>query len=72
MTSPKPTLLDTVALLRDYEPMGLIQGQVGAVVELLGDDQALVEFCDSNGETYAMPTLPMSALLRLAYERVAA
>ena len=52
--------------------LGLVQGQVGTVVELLDDDFALVEFCDRDGATFSMPTLPISSLLRLSYEQVAA
>jgi hypothetical protein len=72
MSNAKPVLLDTVALLRDQEALGLVQGQVGTVVELFDDDKALVEFCDGDGVAFAMPTLPLSDLLRLAYEQVAA
>jgi Domain of unknown function (DUF4926) len=72
MTNTRPELLDPVALLRDEQALGLVQGQVGTVVELLNDDRALVEFCDGDGVAFALPTLPLSSLLRLAYERVAA
>ena len=46
MTKVQPNLLDAVALLSDQNELGLVQGQVGTVVELLDDDFALVEFCD--------------------------
>ncbi|NJR20553.1 MAG: DUF4926 domain-containing protein [Hyphomonadaceae bacterium] len=72
MTNTKPALLDAVALLTDQADLGLIQGQVGTVVELFEGDYALVEFCDGDGVAFAVPTLPLSALLRLAYEQVAA
>ena len=65
-------LLDTVALLHDQVALGLVRGQVGTVVELFDGDQALIEFCDGDGVAFAMPTLPLSDLLRLAYEQVAA
>jgi Domain of unknown function (DUF4926) len=68
----KPVLLDAVALLSDQEGLGLVQGQVGTVVELFDGDEALVEFCDGDGVAFAMPTLPLSDLLRLAYKQVAA
>jgi hypothetical protein len=65
-------LLDTVALLDDQVALRLVQGQAGTVVDLFNGDQALVEFCDGDGVAFAMPTLPLSDLLRLAYEQVAA
>jgi hypothetical protein len=71
MSINQPSLLDVVALLHDFEAEGLVRGQVGAVVELLGDDNALVEFANANGETFAMPTLPLRALLRLEFEPIA-
>ncbi|MCA3693190.1 DUF4926 domain-containing protein [Aquidulcibacter sp.] len=52
--------------------LGLVQGQVGTVVELLDDGNALVEFCDRNGATFALLSLPLTSLLRLAYDRVGA
>jgi hypothetical protein len=72
MVNRKPSLLDVVALLSDMKAEGLVKGQVGTVVDELDGDYALVEFCDQDGSTYAMPALPVSALLRLSYERVAA
>ena len=72
MTKVQPTLLDTVALLSDQSDLGLVLGQVGTVVEFLDDDFALVEFCDRDGATFSMPTLPIASLLRLSYEQVAA
>jgi hypothetical protein len=72
MTNARPNLIDVVALLSDHEELGLVQGQVGTVVELFDDDIALVEFCDRGGKTYAMPTLPISSLLRLVHFPVTA
>jgi hypothetical protein len=72
MTKVQLNLLDAVALLSDQSDLGLVQGQVGTVVELLDDDFVLVEFCDRDGTTFSMPTLPISSLLRLSYEQVAA
>lgn len=69
MIKVQASLLDAVALLTDQEEQGLVQGQVGTVVELLDDGYALVEFCDRNGATFALPSLPLSSLLRLAYDR---
>ena len=72
MTKVQLNLLDAVAHLSDKNELGLVQGQVGTVAELLDDDFALVEFCDRDGATFSMPTLPISSLLRLSYEQVAA
>ena len=62
-----PSLLDAVALLTDVPARGLARGQVGTVVENLGDDCALVEFSDHDGRAYAIVPLPRSELLVLHY-----
>jgi hypothetical protein len=72
MTDRAIALLDTVALLRDAPTLGLLKGQVGAVVEELDAATVIVEFVDSAGETFALATLPRRDLLRLAYEQQAA
>ena len=46
-------LLDTVALLDDRPEYELRAGEVGTVVELLGDGVYEVEFSDEDGQTYA-------------------
>ncbi|MGP0066700.1 MAG: DUF4926 domain-containing protein [Isosphaeraceae bacterium] len=59
-------LLDTVAVLGDIPALGLTSGEVGAVVEILGDGEALeVEFCDNSGQTYGLHTLRASQLIAL-------
>jgi hypothetical protein len=59
-------LLDTVALTEDVPAHGLTAGEVGAVVEILGDREAFeVEFCDSAGVTYGLHTLRASQLIPL-------
>ncbi len=51
-------LLDTVALTADVPALGLAAGEIGAVVEVLGDGAAFeVEFCDRDGTTYGLHTL---------------
>jgi hypothetical protein len=42
-------LLDIVALMTDLPERGLVQGQVGTVVEQLADDVFEIEFCDEGG-----------------------
>jgi len=46
-------LLDTVALREDLPARNLRAGEVGTVVELLGDRVYEVEFCDEEGQTYS-------------------
>jgi uncharacterized membrane protein len=50
-------LLDTVALTDDHLDSGLCKGDIGAVVELLGQDQYKVEFVAASGRTQALITL---------------
>jgi hypothetical protein len=47
----------------------LRQGQVGTVVERLGDGEAFeVEFSDTDGQAYALLAIPAEELLVLRYE----
>ena len=50
-------LLDTVALTDDHLEAGLRKGDVGAVVEVLGQDAYEVEFVAASGRTQALVTL---------------
>ncbi len=50
-------LLDTVALTDDHLEAGLRKGDVGAVVEVLGQDAYEVEFVAASGRTQALITL---------------
>ncbi len=54
---------DVVALTEDIPDRGLLRGQVGTVVELLGSSVFEVEFADNDGRTYAMRSLKSSQLL---------
>jgi hypothetical protein len=63
-------LLSVVALVEDLPDQQLVRGQVGTVVELLAQDTFEVEFCDDDGRTYAMASLPASQLMRLHHEPV--
>ncbi len=64
--TPNIELLDTVAVVVDLPELGLSIGEVGAVVEVLGDGAAFeVEFCDSNGQTYGLHTLRANQLIAL-------
>jgi hypothetical protein len=63
--SERASVLDVVALLVDRD--GLARGQVGTVVETLGDDAVLVEFSDDSGRAYAVFPCERSELLVLHY-----
>ena len=45
----EPAVLDPVALLADLPSEGLSRGQVGTVMETLGEKAVLVEFSDVQG-----------------------
>lgn len=62
----KINLLDTVALIEDVPQFNLAAGEVGAVVEILGDGEAFeVEFCNSAGQTYGIHALKASQIVPL-------
>ena len=61
-------LLDVVALTTDVPERGLVQGQVGTVVEELTDGVFEVEFCDDQGKTYAQCALKAGQLMVLYYQ----
>lgn len=61
-------LFDTVALLKAMPGKNLRIGQVGAVVEILGDDNFEIEFTDKQGRTIALVPLKRADLLVLQYE----
>jgi hypothetical protein len=56
-------LLDVAALLENIEKHGLVVGQVGTVVDVLDENVYEVEFCDNNGQTYAVLALPSDQLM---------
>ena len=58
-------LLDTVALRHDLPVRKLRAGEVGTVVELLGNDTYEVEFCDTAGQTYAQFALRKDQVILL-------
>ena len=59
-------LLDTVALLADLPTLGLRAGEVGTVVEILGDGEAYeVEFADNSGITYGLHALKLDQIIAL-------
>ena len=60
--------LAVVALLADLPEKGLFRGQVGTVVQTGLPDQVLVEFCDSDGVTYAIQMIESASLMRLHHQ----
>jgi hypothetical protein len=60
--------LDVVALTTDLPEHGLVRGQVGTVLEILGPGIVEVEFSDDEGRTYAQLALRDAQLLRLHYK----
>ncbi len=65
-----PTLLDVIALVEDVPARGLVQGQVGTLVERLGDDVFEVEFSDDEVRTYATLALRSDQLMILRHQPV--
>jgi hypothetical protein len=67
MTMANIRLLDVVALTTDLPDKGLVRGQVGTIVELLGPDVYEVEFSDDDGHAYALLPLRDQELMTLHY-----
>ncbi|HEX5010285.1 MAG TPA: DUF4926 domain-containing protein [Planctomycetota bacterium] len=65
-------LLGTVVLVRDLPEHGLRTGDLGTLVELLGDDAVEVEFLRASGETKAVVTLPVRDLRPAAHDDIIA
>ena len=64
-------LLDIVALTQDLPEHGLFRGQVGTIVETLGENAFEVEFASADGVPYAMLGIEAEKLMLLRHERVA-
>ncbi len=59
-------LLDTVALVVERPELGLSVGEVGAVVEILGNGEAFeVEFCTKGGQAYGLHALRANQIIAL-------
>jgi hypothetical protein len=56
-----------VALLSELPAQRLARGQVGTIVERLGENISLVEFNDEQGRAYAVAPCPATELLTLRY-----
>lgn len=69
MLAKQINLLDVVALTLDLPEYGLLQGQVGTVVEVLADGEAFeVEFSDREGRTYESVGLTPEQVMVLHFE----
>ena len=68
----KLKILDVVVLTEPLPLLNLRKGELGTIVEVLDKDIFLVEFADTKGVTYAMPSLKAAALMKVYYEPVAA
>jgi len=67
--SSKSKDLDVVALLRDVPEEKLVQGNVGTIVETLGESAYEVEFCVDHGRAYALLSVKEEDLMVLHYSR---
>lgn len=63
-------LLDVVALLEDMPHEKLMKGQVGTIVEELGEGAYEVEFADRQGRTMTSLPLTTENLMLLHFETV--
>lgn len=61
-------LLDVVALLQDFPVENLNRGQVGTIVEELGENTYEVEFSDKKGRTITTLALNAEKLMLLKFE----
>jgi len=61
-------LFDVVALAEALPDRGLVQGQVGTVVEELAPGAYEVEFSDNSGRTYAVGAIAATSLIVLHYQ----
>jgi Domain of unknown function (DUF4926) len=69
MTANRVKLLDVVALTVDLPEYNLWRGQVGTVVEFLGDGAVFeVEFSDRDGRTYESVGLRLEQIIVLRFE----
>ena len=63
-------LFDVVALTENLPDKSLQVGQVGTIVDIYETDVFEVEFCNIQGQAYALETLNASQLISLHYEPV--
>ncbi|AFY72710.1 hypothetical protein Syn7502_00555 [Synechococcus sp. PCC 7502] len=71
MTTNTIKLLDVVTLTTDLPEYNLSRGQVGTVVEVLGNGKAFeVEFSDRSGRTYESVGLTPNQIMVLHFEPI--
>jgi hypothetical protein len=71
---------DVVALTEEHtathaltqEALILRRGQVGTILMVFRDQDVLVDFADSSGQTYAMETVSIEKIMPLLHEPVVA
>ena len=68
MKTEKLKLLDTVAILKDCPEERVVFGQVGTIVEELGNNVFEVEFADKNGVTISEFAVLAGDLMLLHYQ----
>ena len=62
-------LLSVVALMCDLPEAGLVRGQVGTIVEVLGHEAFEVEFSDDSGKAYAFVALRPEQMMKLHFRK---
>jgi hypothetical protein len=73
MRSRVPKLFEVVILRRDRPASGLVRGQKGTVVDVLGNGAAFeVEFIDSHGRTLGVETVQAADVQHARHEVPAA
>jgi hypothetical protein len=68
MRTEKLKVLDTVAILKDLPEKKVVFGQVGTIVEELGNNVFEVEFADRHGKTISEFAVPAADLMLLHFE----
>ena len=63
--------LDSVALTQNLPEHGLLKGQVGTIVETLGENASDVEFASADAVSYAMLGIEAEKLMLLRHKRIA-
>ncbi|MEM8503717.1 MAG: DUF4926 domain-containing protein [Cyanobacteria bacterium P01_D01_bin.1] len=71
---------DVVALTEDHtathahtqQALMLRRGQVGTILMIFQDQNVLIDFADSTGQTYAMETVSIEKIMPLLHEPVVA
>jgi hypothetical protein len=65
-------LFDVIALVSEINEKKLQKGQVGTIVEKLGEDVFEVEFCDKSGQTLISTSINSEQMMVLHFDLIAA